>query len=70
MGGEMPLKYTETGNVLETITRFQRQFPNRNFYYCRRPCSNLSHTGQTYRNCPLLFVCTVFSRLETGFETF
>ena len=46
MGREMVLKYTETDNVLETIS-FQRQFPNRNIYYCRRPCSNLNHTGHT-----------------------
>ena len=34
--GEMVLKCTETGNVLETIRRFQKQFPNRNVHYCRR----------------------------------
>ena len=44
----MILKYTETGiNVLETIRGFQRQFPNRNVYYCWRPCSNLNNTGHT-----------------------
>ena len=31
----MVLKYTETGNVLETIKRFQRQFPNQRTS-CRR----------------------------------
>ena len=45
MGGEMVLKCTETsnhGNALETISRrFQRQFPNRKVYNCRRFCSNL-----------------------------
>ena len=69
MSGEMVLKYTETGNVLERI-RFQSQFPNRNVYYCRRPCQNLNHTGHTYCNCPLLFVCTVSSDSETVFKTF
>ena len=67
--GKMALKYRETGNVLETI-RFQRQFPNRNVHFCRRPCSNLTHTGHTYCNCPLLFVCMVSSDSETAFETF
>ena len=43
----MVLKYTETGNTLETTRRFQRQFPNRNVYYCQRPCSNWNHTGHT-----------------------
>ena len=75
MSGEMVLKYTETGNhgnALETIGRFQRQFPNRNVYFCRGSCSNLNHTGHTYCNCPLLFVCTVAvsSDSETAFETF
>ena len=65
----MVLKYTETGNVLETIRRFQRQFPNRNVHYCRS-CSNLNHTGHTYCNCSLLFVCMVFTDSETAFETF
>ena len=44
MDGEMVIKYTETGNVLESIRRFQRQFPNRTVYYCWRFCSNLNHT--------------------------
>ena len=60
--------YTETGNVLETIRRFQRQFLNRNVHYCRRSCSKLNHTGHTYCNCPLLFVYTVSSDSETAFE--
>ena len=63
--GEMILKYTETSNVLETIRRFQRQFPNRNVHYCRRSCSNLNHTGCTYCKWPLLFVCTVSCDSET-----
>ena len=29
----MVLKYTETGNVLETVRRFQRQFPNQRTPY-------------------------------------
>ena len=29
----MVLKHTETGNILETVRRFQRQFPNQ-----RTPC--------------------------------
>ena len=44
--------YTEISNVLETIRMFQKQFSNRNVYFCPRPCSNLNHTGHTYRNCP------------------
>ena len=63
------LKYTETGNVLKTIRRFQRQFPYRNVHYCRHSCSNFNHTGHTYCNCPLLFVCTMLSDSETLFET-
>ena len=58
--------YTETGNVLETIRRFQRQFLNRNVHYCRRSCSKLNHTGHTYCICPLLFVYTVSSDSETS----
>ena len=65
----MVLKYTETGNVLGTIRRFQWQFPNRNVHYCRRSCPNLNHIGHTYCNCPLLFVCRVSSDSETAFET-
>ena len=65
----MVLKYTETGNVLETIRRFQRRLPNRNVHYCRF-CSNLDNTGHTYCNCPLLFVCMVSTDSETAFETF
>ena len=38
----MVLEYTETGNVLETIRRFQRQFPNRNVHCCRRSRPNLT----------------------------
>ena len=63
------LKYTETGNVLQTIRRFQRQFPNRNVHYCRS-CLNLNHTEHTYCNCSLLFVCMVSTDSETAFETF
>ena len=65
----LKLAYTETGNGLETIW-FQRQFPNRNFHYCWCACSNINHTGHTYCNCPLLFVCTESSDAETAFETF
>ena len=32
----MVLKYTETGNVLQTIRKFQRQFPNQRTP-CRKP---------------------------------
>ena len=71
MGGKMVFKlYSKTGNILETIRRFQRQFPNINVHYCQRSCSNLNHTGQTYFNCPLLFVCLVSSDSEIAFGTF
>ena len=77
----MVLMYTETGNVLETIRRFQKQFLKRNVYYCRRTCSNLNHTGHYYYiiiihyyytllSWSLLFVCMVSSDSETAFETF
>ena len=46
----------ETANVREIIRRFQRQFPNRNFHYRRRACSNINHTGHC--NCLLFFDCT------------
>ena len=63
------VKYTKTRNVLETITRFQKQFPN-SFHNCRHFCSNVNYTGRTYcnTNCPLLFVCTVSSDSVTVFE--
>ena len=63
-------KCTEIGNLLETIRKFQRQFPNRNVQDCWRSCSNFNHTGHTYCKCPLFFVSMVSSDSETAFETF
>ena len=69
--GEMVLKCTETGNVLETIRRFQKQFQTGTSTIADVPaCSNLTHTGHTYFNCPLLFVCTVSSDSKTAIGTF
>ena len=64
--GEMVLKQrAETGNVLETIRRFQREFPNRNIQYCWHSCSNLNHTGHAYCNCPFLLVFRVSPDSDT-----
>ena len=43
----MVLKYTKTGNVLETIRSFQRQFPNQ-----RTPCTQTKN-GQLQLVCPV-----------------
>ena len=51
----MVLKYTETGNVLGTMKRFQRQFPNR-----KTPCRQIIMDNYNkYVGCP---VCLSLNR--------
>ena len=61
----MVLKFTETGNVVETIRRFQRHFPNQ-----RTPCRQaIVDNYSKYVQYGLSLNRDVGNSLETAFET-